>query len=122
MTRPVCELLPNRVCDLYARRPESVDSRTMVKQYILDPVLPVLMLLSMSVLTVVMLITIVTAVADMDVWVPDKYVSVDPWANAATGSAEAFYPDQETYATSTVALEMTEDGNSNPGPFADDPF
>jgi len=122
MTRNVCELLPSEVCDLYARRPGPVESRTLVKRYILDPVLPVLMLLSMSVLTVVMLVTIVTAVADMDPRPPDGYVSVDPWAGAATGSAGAFYQDQEAYANSAAALETMEDGNSNPGPQAGDPF
>ena len=78
MTKSVCELLPSEPCDLYGRRPRAADSRTPLKQYILDPVLPMLTLLSMSVLTVFMLVTIVTAVADMDLRLPDGYVSVDP--------------------------------------------
>ena len=122
MTRSVCELLPSAACDLYAPRPDPVDSRTVLKQYILDPVLPMLTLLSMSALTIVMLVTIVTTVADMDLRPPDNYIDVDPWAGVQLGSVGAFYRDQDVYVDSAPAPVPAQDRVDWPNSPAGDPF
>jgi hypothetical protein len=114
-TKSVCELEPSTAWDLYTPRPDPIDFRTRLKQYFLDPVLPVLTLLSMSALTVVMLLVIVTTVADMDLQLPGSYVSVDPWAGWETPPAAKSYPD-EAYAD--VAASM---GPSNDREFWADP-
>jgi hypothetical protein len=117
-TQSVCELEPSVARDLYAPRPDPVDSRTLVKRYLLDPVLPVLTLLSMSALTVVMLVVIVTTVAEMDLQLPGSYVSVDPWSEPAGGS----YPDQ-AYADVAASMDSADDRGLWAGPpQAGDPF
>lgn len=122
MTNSVCELLPSEPCDLYGRHPRDIDSRTPLKKYLLDPVLPMLTLLSMSVLTVVMLVTIVAAVADMDVRLPDSYVSIDPTAGVYLGSTGGSYQDRGAYADWSPALDPTEDRDSRPSAQVSDPF
>ena len=111
----VCELEPTETCELYAPRPDPTHSRTLVKQYLLDPVLPVLTLLSMSALTVVMLVVIVTTVADMDLQLPGSYVSVDPWAEWEMAPAGGSYPDQ-AYADLAVSMDVAENRQPWPGP------
>jgi hypothetical protein len=111
----VCELEPSEACDLYAPRPDPIRSRTLVKRYFLDPVLPVLTLLSMSALTVVMLVAIVTSVADMDRQLPGSYVSVDPWAGWETGPAADSYPDQ-VYADLAASRNAAEEREPWPSP------
>ena len=108
VTESVCELEPDEACDLYAPRPDPVNSRTLVKQYFLDPVLPVLTLLSMSALTVVMLVVIVTTVAQMDMQLPGSYVGVDPWSGWETGPTGGSYPDQ-VYADAAASMDPAED-------------
>ena len=121
-TKSVCELEPSEACDLYAPRPDPVDSRTLVKQYFLDPVLPVLTLLSMSALTVVLLVVIVTTVAEMDLQLPGTYVNVDPWSGWETGPANGSYPDQ-AYADLAASMDPAEDRELWAGPQqASDPF
>jgi hypothetical protein len=115
VTESVCEMEPSTACDLYAPRPNPVDSRTRLKQYFLDPVLPVLTLLSMSALTVVMLLVIVTTVADMDLQLPGSYVSVDPWAGWEMAPAGGSYPDQ-AYADVAASMDPTDDRESWAGP------
>ncbi len=114
LTNSVCELEPSEACDLYSPRPDSIHSRTPIKQYFLDPVLPVLTLLSMSALTVVLLVVIVTTVADMDLQLPGSYVSVDPWAGWETGPAGGSYPDQ-AYADLAVSMDPAEERERWPG-------
>ena len=121
-TKSVCELLPSETCDLYGSRPRAVDSRTRLKQYFLDPVLPMLTLLSMSVLTVVMLVVIVTTVADMDTQLPGSYVSVDPWSGWTGGSPAGLYQDQAPYAELAASTEPAEDLEFQPDPQSADPF
>ena len=104
----VCELLPSEPCDLYGLRPRASGSRTLLKQYFLDPVLPMLTLLSMSALTVVMLVVIVTTVADMDMRLPDSYVNADPWAGVSVGTTGGFYPEQSAYADLAGPLDDRE--------------
>jgi len=135
VTESVCELLPSKPCDLYARRPEPAGlgpqreesrsgsrSRTSLKRYLLDPVLPMLTLLSMSVLTVVLLVVIVTTVAEMDLQLPGGYVNVDPWAGVSVGSTSGFYRDQGMYADMTTALDPPEDREFGPDSPLSDPF
>ena len=125
MTKSVCELLPSEACDLYASSPEPVGSgpsheksrlesgsRTSLKRYLLDPVLPMLTLLSMSALTVVLLVTIVTAVADMDMRLPNSYIDVDPWAGVPLGTMGGFYPEQSMYADLTGLSDSWDDRES----------
>jgi len=132
MTRSVCELLPNETCDLYASSPEPVESsppceesqrrphsRTSLKQYILDPVLPMLTLLSMSALTVALLMMIVAAVADMDMRLPNGYVNADPWADVPVGMTSGYYPEPGTYADLAGAPD---DREYWPIPQSGDPF
>ena len=119
VTKSVCELLPSETCDLYGPRPRPTDSRTRLKRYFLDPVLPVLTLLSMSVLTVVMLVVIVTTVADMDTQLPGSYVGIDPWAG---GPPAGLYPNQGTYADVATAMEPADDLELRPGPQGSDRF
>jgi hypothetical protein len=124
VTKSVCELEPAEVCNRCAPRPDRVDSRTLVKRYFLDPVLPVLTLLSMSVLTIVILVVIVSTVADMNAQLPGSYVNVDPWAGWDTAPAGGSYQDQVvSYADLAAATDSTEDRDlrSTP-PQANDPF
>ena len=111
VTNSVCELEPTEASDLYAPRPDPVDSRTLLKRYFLDPVLPVLTLLSMSALTIVLLVTIVTTVAEMDLQLPNGYVDLDPWA----GPAGASYPDQ-TYTDVPASIDSAAEGELWAGP------
>jgi hypothetical protein len=121
MTKNVCELLPREPCDLYGRPPRATDSRTPLKKYILDPVLPMLTLLSMSVLTVVMLVTIVAAVADMDLRLPDGYVNVDPWSGVSLGPAGGAY-QRGAYADLGMSMDPTEDRDAWAKSQVSDPF
>lgn len=121
MTNSVCELLPSAPCNLYGLRPRAADSRTPLKQYLLDPVLPMLTLLSMSVLTVVMLVMIVAAVADMDVRLPDGYVSVDPWSGVSLGAAGGSY-QRGAYADLGMPMDPTEDRDAWASSQVSDPF
>ncbi len=116
----VCELEPTEAHELYAPRVDSTHSRTLVnrtlvKQYFLDPVLPVLTLLSMSALTIVMLLVIVTTVADMDRQLPGSYIGVDPWAAWEAAPAGGSYPDQ-AYADAAASLGPAEEREPWPGP------
>ena len=122
MTKSVCELLPSESCDLYGPRPRAVNSRTRLKRYFLDPVLPLLTLLSMSALTVVMLVVIVTTVADMDQQLPGSYVNLDPWSGPSLGSTGGFYQDRGAYADLATSTDPTEDRDFWPGPQISDPF
>ncbi len=122
VTKSVSELLPSETCDLPGPRPRSADSRTRLKRYFLDPVLPVLTLLSMSALTVVMLVVIVTTVADMDAQLPGSYTSIDPWAGWTGGTPTGLYQMQGQYADLAAPIETAEDLELRPGPQMADPF
>lgn len=117
MIQSVCELLPSQACDLYARRPEPVRSRALLKQYILDPVLPMLMLLSMSAVTVVMLVLVVTTVADMDLRPGDGYVTVDPWTGIQMEATGVSYADRGVYVDSAPAAAPRDEPRDNYQPW-----
>lgn len=122
VSQNVCELLPSRPCELYGPRAIPANSRTLLKQYLLDPVLPVLTLLSMSALTVVMLMVIVTTVADMDVQLPGSYANVDPMSGWTDVSARRPYQDQGAYAEMAMSADPFEDRDSRPLPPDADSF
>jgi hypothetical protein len=122
MATNVGELLPSRPCELYGLHSRPADSRTPLKKYFLDPVLPVLTLLSMSVLTIVMLVMLVTTVADMDLRLPDSYVSIDPATGVYLGAAGGSYQDQGAYAGFSAAPEPLERLDSWSGPRINDPL
>jgi len=122
MTRSVCELLPAETCDLYRPRSAPGDSRTSLKQYILDPVLPVLALLSMSALTLVMLVAIVTAVADMDLELSNGSLNLDPLSISSAEPVGAFRPDQATAPDLAAAPITTDSWDSRTGTYASHPF
>ncbi|MCU0916262.1 MAG: hypothetical protein MUC88_17130 [Planctomycetes bacterium] len=118
----VCELLPTKTCDLYGPRSQRGDSRTSLKAYFLDPVLPLLALLSMSALTVVMLVVIVTTVADMDLQLPGGYVGVDPWSGWEVGPVAGSYQDQAAYPDSVAFPESLDERESRPVAQTGNPF
>jgi len=121
-TKSVCELRPSESCDHHGPRPQATDSRTRLKRYFLDPVLPVLTLLSMSALTVVLLLVIVTTVADMDTQLPGSYVSVDPWSGWTNGPPGGLYQDRGAYADLATSMDPTDDRDPWPGAPINDPF
>jgi len=108
VTKSICELEPPEAPSLCAPRPAPIHSRTFLKRYILDSLLPVLTLLSMSALTIVMLVVIVTTVAEMNVQLPGSYMG-DTWAGWETGPVSGFYPDQEAYADSALSMDPAPD-------------
>ncbi len=112
MTENVCELLPCRPCDLYGPRPDPGDSRTALIRYFLDPVLPVLTLLSMSALTVVLLFVLVTTVADMDLQPGGGYESIDPWSGISRSVSGGYYLEPGTYTDRAMPLDPRDDGES----------
>lgn len=122
MATSVCELLPNKPCELYGLHSRPIDSRTPLKRYFLDPVLPMLTLLSMSVLTIAMLVTLVTTVADMDLRLPDSYVSIDPTAGVYLGSTGGSYQDQGAYANLSATMDPRESFDSWSSPPVSDPL
>jgi len=82
-------------------RSHAPDSRTVLRQRLVNTVLPGLALLSMSVLTVAMIVILVTTVAHGGWLTPGTYVTVDPWANVYPGPAnlrrdDIMYPDAAT--------------------------
>lgn len=122
ITENRCELLPSERRDLCEPRSRAVDSRTRLKRYFLDPVLPMLTLLSMSVLTVVMLVVIVATVADMDTQLPGSYVTIDPWAGVSAAAPGRFYQDQGVYADLAPAMEPMDEREPWPDSPISDPF
>jgi hypothetical protein len=76
----------------------------------------------MSVLTIVMLVMLVTTVADMDLRLPDSYVSIDPTAGVYLGSAGGSYQDQGVYAGFSAAPEPIERLDSWSGAQVNDPL
>jgi len=102
-------------CERSASRPPRRHFRTLVGRYLLDPVLPMLALLSMSALTIVMLVTVVSAVADMGIQAPASYVSIDPWSYVSLTPADGFFQDQEAYRNSGSPVDAAEESQSWPG-------
>jgi hypothetical protein len=114
-------LAPGPVGELYAPDQDTVDFRTVLKQYLLDPVLPIVTLLAIGALTVVLLLLLVTAVANLEQVVQGSSgVSNDPW------SATAGCTDQQAYAAYVASGAATAERDFGSGPqsygTADDPY
>ncbi len=70
------------------------DFRTVLKRYLLDPVLPLLALASMSALTVAVIVLVATTVAGAGPHIQDGTAQpLDPWSDWCFGPAAAGYPD-----------------------------
>jgi hypothetical protein len=115
VTKKVAEVVADPVSELYAPHEEAVDSRTLLKRYLLDPVLPVLTLLAIGGLTVVILLLVVTAVANMEQVLQASGASNDPW------SATAACSDQRAYAAYIAREDALREGDSWSGPPTEEP-
>ena len=115
MMKNACELVPGHVSELYAPHPEAADFRTLLKRYLLDPVLPIFTLLSMAVLTMAILVLLVMAVANLEQSLQGAGVGDDPWSATATCS------DQRAYAAYVASGDATAERDSWSGPPKDEP-
>lgn len=89
-----CEPERDRFCRRLALDAKAGGSWTVLKRYLLDPVLPLLALASMSALTVAVIVLVVTTVAGAGLHVQDgKAQRLDPWSGWCFGPAGAGYPD-----------------------------
>ncbi len=80
VTRIVWEAVYAGGCEVHTLRSDGDDSRTLVWQHVLNLVLPVFALVSMSVLTIVTIVLLVTTIADAGWHLTPPYVSIDPWS------------------------------------------
>ncbi len=112
--KSICELVPPEVSELYAPQAETADFRTLLKRYLMDPVLPLVTVVVMGVLTIAMLVLVVMAVGDMEQILHGSNVGTDPWTAAATS------PDPQAYAA-IAGREAAESYDSQPGSPADTP-
>ncbi len=102
MAKNTCELLLSPACEPGAPPAKTGDSRTLLKQYLLDPVLPIVTLLAIGTLAVVMLLLVVTTVGDLEQVLRDGSAADDPWSCAATSTGPQAYA---AYVTSTDATQ-----------------
>jgi hypothetical protein len=80
VTSNACETVSSELPDVHAPPSNDDDSRTLVWQCVLNLVLPVFALVSMSVLTIVTIVLLVTTVADAGWHLGPSDVSLDPWS------------------------------------------
>jgi hypothetical protein len=83
------------------------DSRTLLKQFLLDPVLPMLTLLMMAALTAAILILLVMTVGSMEQSLHSSSLSDDPWSPA--GSAPSAAASGQAYADYAAAMAEAQD-------------
>jgi hypothetical protein len=114
MTSP-CELLLSPACEPAGPHEEPVDSRTPLKQYLLDPVLPIVTLLAIGAVAVIMLLLVVTAVGDMEQVLRGGSAADDPWSCAATSTS------QHTYAAYVTSASAAQEREAWAGPQVDEP-
>ena len=89
-----CESGHDGGCGRPAPHAKAGDFRTMLEQYLLDPVLPLLALVSMSALTVATIVLVATTVAGAGLHVQDGAAQpLDPWSGWCFGPASASYAD-----------------------------
>jgi len=119
MTKSVCELVPGHVSELYAPHSEAADFRTVLKRYLLDPVLPIFTLLSMAVLTMAILVLIVMAVANLEQNLQGGSAGNDPWSEWSSGPAVS--SGQQEYAGFTGPAGATPEQGPWSGPQNDEP-
>jgi len=79
------------------------DSGTL-RRWLLDFVLPVLMLAAMSVLTVTLLVVVVGAAAELGSYTPSREANPDPWSTACFGPP--FLVDRQAYPDYPSPMEM----------------
>ncbi len=115
MVKTTCELLLSPACEPDTPHEETVDSRTLLKQYLWDPVLPLLTLLAIGALAVIMLLLVVTTVGDMEQVLRGGSVADDPWSCAATSSG------QQAYAAYVTSAEAAQERDSRAGSSVDRP-
>jgi hypothetical protein len=119
MMKNACELVPGHVSELYAPHPEAADFRTLFKRFLLDPVLPILTLLSMAVLTMAILVLIVMAVANLEQSLQGGSASNDPWSEWPSGPAVS--SGQPEYADFAGPADAAQGQGPWSGPQNDEP-
>lgn len=97
--------------------PQKSDSRTWLKGWLVETVLPVVMLLSMSAMTVAMIVLIVTTVAHAGWLDTGTYVNVDPWSGVHSAS-DASRADSGLWAESAGSGDFSSGSQGDPGYFA----
>ncbi len=114
MTTRVVKATFADACGMQTLRPDGGHSRTIARQCLLETVLPVVALLSMSALTVVTIVVLVTTVANAGWLAPGTYVNVDPWSGLYPDSTA---PGEESsqWPGSSVPAEL-ETGRVSLGP------
>ena len=89
-----CERGRDGGCGRPALHGKAGDFRTVLEQYLLDPVLPLLALASMSALTVAVIVLLATTVAGAGLHVQEGAAQrLDPWSGWCFGPASAGYGD-----------------------------
>jgi hypothetical protein len=92
------------------------DFRTVLKQVLLDPVLPMLTLALMAVLTAAILVLVVMAVGNMERNLQSSSLSGDPWSAMASGSSPAANPQSYAdYAAAMAEMQAQESQADGPG-------
>jgi hypothetical protein len=102
MTTSPCEFLLSPPCEPAAPHEEPGDSRTPLKQYLLDPVLPIVTVLVIGALALVMLLLVVATVGDMEQVLRGSGAGEDPWACAATATSPQAYAAYVTSASGGI--------------------
>jgi len=102
MTKTVVEPV-HAACETGALHWGAHDFRTL-RRYLLDFVLPVLVLAAMSALTIVMLVLIVSAVAEMGLYSQSRQATPDPWSTACFDPA--FPWDRQAYPDDPPRMGM----------------
>jgi hypothetical protein len=115
MTTSPCEFLLSPACEPSVPHAEPEDSRTLLKQYLLDPVLPIVTLLAIGVLALVMLLLVVATVGDMEQVLRGSGAGEDPWACAATATGP------QTYAAYVAREDAEQQRDSWTGPPVEEP-
>ncbi len=112
----LCEMMsgPGQVTAAHLPLPHenTRDFRTMLKQFLLDPVLPLLTLCLMAALTTAILTLMVTAVADMEQGLQTGSLSDEPWSAMASNppAGNQAYADYAAAMAQMQARELSLDG------------
>jgi hypothetical protein len=115
LTTSPCEFLLSPPCEPAAPHEETEDSRTSLKQYLLDPVLPIVTVLAIGALALVMLLLVVATVGDMEQALRSSGAGEDPWACAATATSP------QAYAAYVTSADATQDADAWAGPPVEEP-
>ena len=120
VTKSPCQPGRDEGCGLPALHAKAGDFRTMLKLYLLDPVLPLVALASMSALTVATIVLVATTVAGAGLHIQDGAAQpLDPWSGWCFGPASAGYADlmgaDEPGAPAEIWLEASYLARELPG-------